>query len=783
MGKTKFPMKKLLYLLAGITLSGGGSARAQSTDPLLNSWQTTNSRNYARVWQTTAERAAGTTSSTWPRVGLRSVGGGQSTPAYSDIQRVAYSANYVYVYATGLSSHLMGPWYSDAAKAQIFGNWPSDTRLLWRFPRTPAGAATKTSSRLGPIAIGVNGVAIFSGLDALSYSNAQRNDSMNGDKIWNRDALINESVTFDPALAHQPQDGAYHYHVNPVALRCQLGDHVTYDTVTYTYAEATTSPAHSPILGWAPDGYPIYGPYGYATATSATSGVRRMVGGFVKRDGTSGTTNLTSTGRTTLPKWAAEVQGRSQALTTAQSGPAVSGSFVIGYYQEDYDYLGDLGKTQGTDFDLDRYNGRFGATPEFPAGTYAYFVTIDAGGSPAWPYIIGPQYYGVVVGGSVNAIAETVTDYLRAGQAATITVSATNANGAVTLAWNSVEGATYKIETSADNAAFTTLNSAVTSSGGTATSLTTSMLANYYRVTLTALASYDTNGTGGISGVGNTAIAVAPATAPRVGASGTARLVNLATRVQVGGSAGTPILGFVTGGSGSKNLVLRAVGPGLAAFNVSGALADPSLSLVSGATTIASNDNWNASDTTAMAAAGAFSLASGSKDAVLVAGAVNGAYSAVVGAGAGGGIALLEVYDADPTGAATLANASTRAFVGVGDSVLIPGFVVSGSGTVKLLLRVIGPTLAAFSVPGALADPQVTLYSGSTAVAANDNWGSASNAAEITAATAQAGTFALANGSRDAVLLVALGAGAYTAIVSGVGGATGTALVELYVVP
>jgi hypothetical protein len=113
--------------------------------------------------------------------------------------------------------------------------------------------------------------------------------------------------------------------------------------------------------------------------------------------------------------------------------------------------------------------------------------------------------------------------------------------------------------------------------------------------------------------------------------------------------------------------------------------------------------------------------------------------------------------------------------------VLIPGFVVSGTGSLRVLLRAVGPTLANFGVTGALSDPQLSLYRGTTLLATNDDWGSATNAAEIASATAQSGAFALGGGSRDAALIATLEAGPYTAIVSGVGNATGTALVEVYV--
>jgi len=185
-----------------------------------------------------------------------------------------------------------------------------------------------------------------------------------------------------------------------------------------------------------------------------------------------------------------------------------------------------------------------------------------------------------------------------------------------------------------------------------------------------------------------------------------------------------------------------------------------------------------------MAAAGAFALTAGSKDAALVATLGAGGYTLPVTATDGGsGVALLEVYDAATSTTLNVVNASTRAYVGTGDAVLIPGFVVSGAGSLKLLIRAVGPTLANFGVTGVLADPALTLYSGTTALATNDNWSSAANSAEVAATAAAVGAFALTNGSKDAAILTTLPAGAYTAVVSGVGGTTGTALVEFYVVP
>ena len=200
---------------------------------------------------------------------------------------------------------------------------------------------------------------------------------------------------------------------------------------------------------------------------------------------------------------------------------------------------------------------------------------------------------------------------------------------------------------------------------------------------------------------------------------------------------------------------------------------------------VAANDNWLAGDATAMGAVGAFPLTVGSADAALVATLAPRGYTTPVSTpGNGTGITLIECYDGAPADTSVrLVNASARAFAGTGDDVLIPGFVIAGEGTVRLLVRAVGPGLAAFGVPGALADPQLTLYKSSEVLATNDNWSDAANPAEIVNATVAAGGFALVSGSKDAALVVTLGAGAYTALVSGVGGTTGTALVEVYLVP
>jgi len=266
--------------------------------------------------------------------------------------------------------------------------------------------------------------------------------------------------------------------------------------------------------------------------------------------------------------------------------------------------------------------------------------------------------------------------------------------------------------------------------------------------------------------------------------TGAAHLVNISARAQTGGVAGTPVTGFVVSGKGSKRMLLRAVGPGLAPFKVTGFLEDPSFQLYADGVVSASNDDWAAVDASVMNAVGAFALASSSRDAALVKDLAPGIYTAPVTSDTGSsGISLLEAYDASTTTYSYLSNASVRAYVGTGDSILVPGFVVSGSGSLRLLVRAAGPALAAYGVSGVLADPQLTVQgSDGTVVASNDNWSSQAGAAELVTVANSAGAFPFAQGSKDAAVLLSLPAGGYTVSVSGVGAGTGAALVELYAV-
>ena len=273
------------------------------------------------------------------------------------------------------------------------------------------------------------------------------------------------------------------------------------------------------------------------------------------------------------------------------------------------------------------------------------------------------------------------------------------------------------------------------------------------------------------------------------------RLINLSCRVNVGTGASQLIAGFVVGGqgtSGSEPLLMRASGPALAPFGVSGVLADPQLQLNSSAGVVASNSAWGGAPAIAAAAAsvGAFPwVAATSHDSALLETLAGGSYTVqVTGSGGDTGVALAELYDATPESSLTpasprLVNLSARARVGTGDNVLIAGFVIGGTTAKTVLIRGAGPSLGALGVSEPLPDPLLQLFQGdgsgsSTLVASNAGWG---GDAQIASTAASVGAFAWSVlGTPDSALLVTLPPGAYTAELSGASGDTGIGLIEVY---
>ena len=280
----------------------------------------------------------------------------------------------------------------------------------------------------------------------------------------------------------------------------------------------------------------------------------------------------------------------------------------------------------------------------------------------------------------------------------------------------------------------------------------------------------------------------------------TDRLISLSSRGQVSGtdSSHVFIAGFVVSGSSPKQVLLRAVGPGLQAFGIQNFLSNPYLQLFnSSGQIIAQNDDWgNAADIAAAAdRVMAFKLAAGSRDSAILSNLAPGLYTMMVSSSSGSGIALAEVYDASTNPQAEnqqLFSLSTRGFVDTGEGVMIAGFAVTGNAPKRMLVRAVGPGLTAFGVGGVLADPFLTIYQNSTAIAQNDNWETprplnttqtAATAAEIAVASSSTGAFALASGSKDAAIVMTLAPGSYTAIVNGANNSTGAALLEVYQLP
>ncbi len=496
-------LNRLLFML----LLG---AHAASADPLITSWYTANSGKYARVYTSAANRTAGISSTTWST---------QTSPTYAGVHEIDYSANWVYLRNTGLGSYVMGPWNNpNYAKNQ------GTSTSAYRFPRGNAGvtntAATKSLTGLGAIGRLVDGVSIYNDSDGFSYSYSHSQDASpiagigNGDGIWNRDALPNEGSSFDYALNHPQPSGDYHSHANPIAIRYLLGDNVNYDPITKNYSENTNTTVfkHSPLLGWMNDGIPLYGPYGYSNPTNPASPVRRMISGYVLRNGQFGTTNLGITGRKTLPAWAALAQGISATLSATQSGPNTNATYPLGHFMEDYDYLGDQGSVPGVTnangafYDLNKYNARWCVTPEYPNGTWAYFESIQASGTSWFPYHIGRWYLDTPTGGTTTTTvmnADTpLTLYFKGATNLPAVLSAPSvSSGNVTLVWSAVEGGTYQVNVTTNPVASAwSTNTAltVTATNNTAATIETGAATTYakrfYRLNRTGIATFDSAG-------------------------------------------------------------------------------------------------------------------------------------------------------------------------------------------------------------------------------------------------------------------------------------------------
>lgn len=327
---------------------------------------------------------------------------GSSTPvsdtAQVNVQRVRYSTDYSYINCSGFPAYVVGPYLDGNPALATNNNW------LFKIPLdTMENTGALTSTPMGAIGIFINGVPMYNYADGASYQSSSGGDAMmGGDGVWNRNAIMAENDGFDCAKGHPSPifagppgpggtllGGAYHHHQNPTAFNLDLFE--VSDVCDLYLADGLytlDSTTHSPLIGFAFDGYPIYGAYGY----DAGGAVKRIEPSYQKRS---------ITVRTHLADG-----------TDVTDGPAVSTSYPLGWYKEDYEYIPGSG-------DLDEHNGRWCITPEYPSGTYAYFATVDENWNSAYPYIIGDEYYGVVEtsnftgpGGSTSVtVTEPTTDY------------------------------------------------------------------------------------------------------------------------------------------------------------------------------------------------------------------------------------------------------------------------------------------------------------------------------------------------------------------------------------
>ncbi len=307
---------------------------------------------------------------------------------------------------------------------------------------------------------------------------------------------------------------------------------------------------------------------------------------------------------------------------------------------------------------------------------------------------------------------------------------------------------------------------------------------------------------GGGSTVSSLTISIGSPNATRFSPASTSsanRLLNLSSRAELNGGQ-TLIAGFVISGSGPKTVLLRAVGPGLKAFNVPGVMATPELQLYSSTgTLIMQNSSWDGTGSLAAAFAqvGAFSLAPGSADAAILTNLAPDSYTIHVFDPSGkGGVVLAEVYDASATpmtAGQRLINISARGYVSPGAGALIGGFVISGSSVKSVLIRGVGPGLSGFGVSDSIADPVLSVFDeNGNIVAQNFSWSNQAitgadqatiEAQDVMNADSSVGAFTLSGLNPDTALIANLPPGAYTFQVTSASNSTGEALGEVYELP
>jgi hypothetical protein len=311
---------------------------------------------------------------------------GNSTTISNNIlvncQMVEYSTNNVFIHTKGIPSYPTGP-FLDGNPSQA-----EDQDAIFKFPLNPTqNSGTPTSTTMGNIGVFINGVALFDYRDGVAWNPATNSlcggpgnppcpGGPGATMDWNRDAILAEMSGFDCSKGH-PAMGNYHHHQNPSAFDLDLN---VVSTICNLYDAdglyAIDSTQHSPLIGFAYDGFPIYGAYGYVN-TDGTGGIVRIKSSYQLKT-TRGTGNVPS-----------------------------ETSWPLGTFREDYEYVN---HSSQSDY-LDEHNGRFCVTPEYPNGIYCYFTTVDSNWNSAYPYAVGPTFYGVYQDRKVNLVDENTTVY------------------------------------------------------------------------------------------------------------------------------------------------------------------------------------------------------------------------------------------------------------------------------------------------------------------------------------------------------------------------------------
>lgn len=269
-----------------------------------------------------------------------------------------------------------------------------------------------------------------------------------------------------------------------------------------------------------------------------------------------------------------------------------------------------------------------------------------------------------------------------------------------------------------------------------------------------------------------------PTPSPSATPSAACHLANVSTRLKIGVSENVLIGGFIIGGTQPKKLILRAIGPSLAAWGIPDAMADPVLELHdSSGGVIAFNNDWQTGAQMAEIQTSGMAPANPAESALIVT-LSPGNYTVVVGGvGGGQGIGLVEAYEFDGN-TTRFINISTRGRVGTGqDEPMIGGFIVQGGAAKRVIVRALGPSLAGGPSPIAnvLVDPFLELHDGNgNTLAVNDDWSTGSQAGEIV------GTGLPPANNLESAIVRTLGPGNYTAVVRGYDNTAGVGLVEVY---